>query len=127
MEHRMMQLADSLKGDKVKNRTSLTFVRYADDFVCLHPDKEVINRAKAILSEWLIDAGLEISERKTRIVHTSSGFDFLGFHIRQYPVSKYHSGKARNGKLLGFKTLITPTTRKWLTSYPAITQPPKGH
>ena len=41
MENRMTQLAESLKGDKVKNRTSLTFVRYADDFVCLHPDQEV--------------------------------------------------------------------------------------
>lgn len=120
MENRMMQLADSLKGDKVKNLTSLTFVRYADDFVCLHPDKEVIERAKAILSEWLTDAGLEISERKTRIVHTSSGFDFLGFHIRQYVVGKHHSGKSRNGKRLGFKTLITPSKEKVKRHYEKI-------
>ena len=70
-------------GDKRKNRTSLTFVRYADDFVCLHPEKEVIDRAKAILQEWLIEVGLEISEKKTRVTHTSSGFEFLGFNIRQ--------------------------------------------
>jgi RNA-directed DNA polymerase len=33
MESRMTQLADSLKGDQLKNRSSLTFVRYADDCV----------------------------------------------------------------------------------------------
>ena len=79
MENRMTQLAESLKGDKVKNRTSLTFVRYADDFVCLHPDKEVIDKAQVILQEWLKEAGLEISEKKTRVTHTFKGFDFLGF------------------------------------------------
>jgi RNA-directed DNA polymerase len=86
MGNRMTQLAESLKGDKSKNRSSLTFVRYADDFVCLHPEKEVIKRAKVILQEWLKKVGLEISEKKTRITHTSSGFDFLGFNIRQYKV-----------------------------------------
>jgi RNA-directed DNA polymerase len=79
MENRMTQLAESLTGDKVKNRTSLTFVRYADDFVCLHPDQEVIDKAQVILQEWLTEAGLEISEKKTRVTHTSKGFDFLGF------------------------------------------------
>ncbi len=55
----MTQLANSLKGNKLKNRTSLTFVRYADDFVCLYPDKEVIDKAKLILQEWLKEVGLE--------------------------------------------------------------------
>ena len=34
------------------------------------------------------------------------GFDFLGFHIRQYPVGKTKSGKDCRGRLQGFKTLI---------------------
>ena len=34
--------------------------------------------------------GLAFNEAKTRIVHLSQGFDFLGFSIRRYP----------NGKLL---------------------------
>jgi RNA-directed DNA polymerase len=122
MESRMTQLADSLKGDQLKNRSSLTFVRYADDFVCLHPEKEVIERAKVILQEWLKEAGLEVSEKKTRITHTSSGFDFLGFNIRQYKVGKYNSGKSRNGKRLGFKTLIKPSKDKVKKHYEKIAE-----
>ena len=112
MENRITQLANSLKGDKFKNRTSLTFVRYADDFVCLHPDREVIDTAKSILMDWLNEVGLELSESKTRISNTADGFDFLGFNIRQYPVGKYHSGKSTNGETLGFKTLIKPSQEK---------------
>ena len=112
MENRMTQLANSLKGDKFKNRTSLTFVRYADDFVCLHPVREVIDTAKSILIDWLDEVGLELSESKTRISNTADGFNFLGFTIRQYPVGKYHSGKSTNGEPLGFKTLIKPSQEK---------------
>jgi RNA-directed DNA polymerase len=36
------------------------------------------------------------------------GFEFLGFHICQYRVGKYHSGKGPGGHRLGYKTLIKP-------------------
>lgn len=120
MENRMTELANSLKGNKTKNRSSLTFIRYADDFVCLHPEKEVIDKAKVILQEWLKEAGLEINEIKTRITHTFNGFDFLGFHIRQYKVGKHNSGKSRNGQRLGFKTLIKPSQEKVKKHYQKI-------
>ena len=38
------------------------------------------------------DRGLTFSDEKTRIVHLSEGFDFLGFNIRQYPVSHTKTG-----------------------------------
>jgi RNA-directed DNA polymerase len=120
MENRITQLANSLKGDKSKNRTSLTFVRYADDFVCLHPNREVIDRAKAILIDWLDEVGLELSESKTRISSTADGFNFLGFNIRQYQVGKYHSGKSTNGEALGYKTLIKPAQEKVKKHYDKI-------
>lgn len=120
MENRITQLANSLKGDKSKNRTSLTFVRYADDFVCLHPNREVIDRAKAILIDWLDEIGLELSESKTRISSTADGFNFLGFNIRQYQVGKYHSGKSTNGEPLGYKTLIKPAQEKVKKHYDKI-------
>ena len=51
--------------------------------------------------------GLELKPSKTRITHTLQhdheevGFDFLGFHIQQFPVGKTHAGKPvvepRNG------------------------------
>ena len=36
------------------------------------------------IKQWLSSIGLEISDEKTRIVHISDGFDFLGFNLRQY-------------------------------------------
>jgi RNA-directed DNA polymerase len=109
-----------LKGDKSKNCTSLTFVRYADDFVCLHPNQEVIDRAKAILIDWLDEVGLELSESKTRISSTADGFNFLGFNIRQYQVGKYYSGKSTNGEPLDYKALIQPAQEKVKKHYDKI-------
>jgi RNA-directed DNA polymerase len=88
-------------------------IRYADDLVILHPEEAVIKQCQQVASEWLREMGLELKPSKTRITHTLSGkqpgFDFLGFHIRQYLVGKRKSGKNSQGQLLGFKTYITPS------------------
>jgi RNA-directed DNA polymerase len=60
-------------------------VRYADDFVCFCETKEDAEQVQSILVAWLKERGLTLSEEKTRIVHLTEGFDFLGFNIRQYP------------------------------------------
>lgn len=94
------------------------FIRYADDFVVLHPTEEGVIKARAIVEAWLKDMGLELKPSKTRITHTlrkyqgTTGFDFLGFTIRQFLVGKTHSGRPGGvGKnaLLGFKTIIKPS------------------
>jgi RNA-directed DNA polymerase len=90
-------------------------VRYADDFVILHSDKEKLDRAADIIRAQLADMGLILSPTKTRVTHTLTpyqenvGFDFLGFNIRQYPVGKTHTGKSTHGQPLGFKTIIKPS------------------
>ena len=63
-------------------------VRYADDFVCFCETKEDAGHVQGILIEWLKEHGLTLSEEKTRIVHLTEGFDFLGFHIRHYRAPK---------------------------------------
>ncbi len=60
-------------------------VRYADDFVCFCETREDAEQVQRILVEWLKERGLTLSEEKTRIVHLTEGFDFLGFNIRHYP------------------------------------------
>src|SRR5262249_16803646 len=55
-------------------------VRYADDFVCFCETKEDAEQVRQILVEWLKERGLTLSEEKTRIVHLTEGFDFLGFN-----------------------------------------------
>jgi RNA-directed DNA polymerase len=92
-------------------------VRYADDFVVLHSDKQVIEQCADVAREWLKPLGLELKASKTRIAHTlekvdgQAGFDFLGFNIRQYKVGRTKSGKNAQGKSLGFKTLIKPSPK----------------
>jgi RNA-directed DNA polymerase len=92
-------------------------VRYADDFVIIHRNLEVIQKAQQITTQWLQEIGLRLNDNKTHITHTLTmyqgniGFDFLGFQIRQYKVGKSHSGKDARGNLLGFKTIIQPSKK----------------
>src|SRR5260370_10828881 len=76
-------------------------VRYADDFVCFCETREDAERVQGILKEWLRERGLTLSEEKTRIVHLTEGFDFLGFNIRHYPAPKTSR--------TGWKLLIKPS------------------
>ena len=127
MENRIKKFARTLdqpnkKGWKEKERT-LSLIRYADDFVILHEDITVVQRCHEIIAEWLKDMGLELKPSKTRLTHTlketgseTPGFNFLGFNIRQHKVGKYNSGK-NNGKLLGFKTIITPSKQSQKNHY----------
>ncbi len=79
-------------------------VRYADDFVVLHNELEVIEQCKLAIESWLIKIGLELKPSKTRVINTldsydgqQAGFNFLGCNIRQYQVGKYKSGKRKKG------------------------------
>jgi len=100
---------------------SLTYIRYADDFVVIHHDKKVIENCQQIITEWLATIGLKLKPEKTRIAHTlnatwsedgKAGFDFLGFHIRQYSRGIHKSSRNSKSKPLGFNTLITPSSEK---------------
>ena len=86
-------------------------VRYADDLVVIHPERKGIEQAQRLLSKWLQKMGLAFKPSKTRICHTLNpvdgqvGFDFLGFSVRQYRMSKYKSGRS----MKGYKTIIQPS------------------
>ena len=101
-------LEERIKRAFPRQRHTPAVIRYADDLVVLHPDRQAIEQCQAILSEELKGMGLELKPSKTRIVHTlhgdrgAVGFDFLGCHIRQYPVRTTR---------LGFKTLIKPSSQ----------------
>ena len=76
------------KSYKCRSHLYIDLVRYADDFVVLHEDKEIIEESRKFISEWLKIRGLELSGEKTKIVHSTEGFNFLGHHIRHYPNNK---------------------------------------
>lgn len=100
-------------------------IRYADDFVILHRDKSIVLQAREEVKNFLAPIGLELSEAKTRLSHTlelqeddtitegfdgKTGFDFLGFTIKQFQ-TRHRSAKATTGELLGFKTLVYPSKK----------------
>jgi len=39
---------------------------------------------KPLVTEFLAERGLTLSEEKTRITHVGDGFDFLGQNVRKY-------------------------------------------
>ncbi|WP_375340552.1 group II intron reverse transcriptase/maturase [Okeania sp. SIO3I5] len=118
MEERIKEYASTLKDNKRDNQKALSLIRYADDFVIIHDNLDVIKDCQKIIEEWLIDMGLELKPSKTRLTHTlqtnrgETGFEFLGFHVQQHKVGNYRSASNTNGKTLGFKTLITPSKSK---------------
>ncbi len=72
------------KAYPCQKQKKLNLIRYADDFVVLHEDKDVIEESKTFIDNWLKIRGLTLSEEKTKVVHSTDGFDFLGHHIRHY-------------------------------------------
>ena len=63
-------------------KKSIGFSRYADDFVITAPKLSDIKQIEKQVEIWLSEeAGLELSKAKTRIVNSTEGFKFLGFHI----------------------------------------------
>ena len=109
---------------KARRADTLCVVRYADDFVVMHDQLDIVLRCKQIVIEFLKEIGLELSPSKTRITHTLTlspqeqvdfgvdkpGFKFLGFEIRQF-YSKFHSASV-SGKRIGYRTVVVPSEEK---------------
>jgi len=78
------------KGVRRDNRQACTYVRYADNFVLMYPEKEAMEGLQTAVSEFLQPIGLTLHPKKTKIVHTLEfngrvppGFTFLGFDVIQ--------------------------------------------
>jgi RNA-directed DNA polymerase len=68
---------------RAKGHPTWRVVRYADDFVVLvHGNQAHVETIREDVATVLEPLGLRLSPTKTRIVHMSDGFDFLGFHIQ---------------------------------------------
>jgi len=117
LRNKLDEYINTLGGHRPNNRQSLTFVRYADDFVLMYPDKYVLEKLKEVTQEFLEPIGLQLNPAKTRMVHTlevndetSPGFTFLGFNVVQKP--KWVNMRAAFTKRKSnqkFITLITPS------------------
>ena len=64
----------------VKERLRIKYyVRYMDDFLLIHPDKEYLRYCQKQIETFLAGLRLELNE-KTNIFPLRHGVDFLGFH-----------------------------------------------
>ena len=116
--HGMEERVKQFVGKSINQRNEISLIRYADDFVIMHKNIDVILACQKLIAEWLSDLGLELKPSKTKLTHTLNeyngnvGFEFLGFHVQQHKVGNYRSAKSTHGIPLGFKTLITPSKQK---------------
>jgi group II intron reverse transcriptase/maturase len=68
--------------DEQMTRAGFQLTRYADDWLCVCRTREEAERALASARAVLEgELGLRIHPGKTRIVHVSQGFEFLGYKI----------------------------------------------
>jgi RNA-directed DNA polymerase len=110
----------------IPHRIPLRCIRYADDFVVTHPERQVIEAAQYFIRDWLKDLDLELKASKTRISHSlepyqdAVGFDFLGFTIRQFKVGQSHQSRNRHGQRRPFKTIIKPSRQSVQKHYRRI-------
>ncbi len=99
--HGMEEAMGVTRNSKGEITSPCAVVRYADDFVVFCESEEAARSAIGILQGWLGQRGLSLSTEKTRIVHLTEGFNFLGFNIR-------HHAAPQTSKS-GYKLLIKPS------------------
>jgi RNA-directed DNA polymerase len=106
-----------LPGHRRDNRNALTYVRYADDFILMYPNRATLEALKGITQKFLEPIGLELHPIKTRLVHTRErtedsppGFTFLGFDVVQKPKwNRMRKAFTKRESKQNFITLITPS------------------
>lgn len=89
---------------KATKKKALGVVRYADDFVLIHRNKEILELCIAETHKWLAKVGLAISEEKSALRDSRNGFKFLGFQIIV----------VRKPKVGNYKVKIQPSKEKQL-------------
>ena len=117
---------------------SPVLIRYADDFAVLcHSQKQAL-QVKAQLTGWLAPRGLSFNQDKTKVVHLTEGFDFLGVNVRRYPGGKLliKPGKAairriwerlatetralRGANAMAIIVRLSPVIRGWAAYYRTV-------
>lgn len=68
-----------------------TCLRYADDLVYICKPGTNPEHVRLHVSQYLKERGLQIKESKTRIIKSTDGFDFLGWHFAVKPNGKFIS------------------------------------
>lgn len=65
--------------------TALNGFRYADDVVYILNPGDDEKALRGLIEDFLSERGLKLKESKTRLVKSTEGFDFLGWHFKVKP------------------------------------------
>lgn len=78
---------EKLLTERFKSRKDkVHMVRYADDFIVTGSSQELLEmKVRPVIEKFLLERGLWLSEKKTKITHIEAGFDFLGWNVRWLP------------------------------------------
>jgi RNA-directed DNA polymerase len=110
-------------GTRAK-RSALGVIRYADDFVLIHRNPEIMEKIINETKGWLANIGLEISEEKSNLRWASQSFNFLGFQIvlvtKQDQIRVKITPSKENVKKLTDKTRNIIQNNKSANSYSLI-------
>jgi RNA-directed DNA polymerase len=108
------------KYGSIRTESPYALVTYADDSVVFAKSEEACHQAKEQLLVWLQERGLELSKEKTSIRHIEEGFDFLGFHVKQYKATNKKKGiilliRPSRESIRAFKKQMTIEWKKGLS------------
>lgn len=88
------------------------YIRYMDDFILIHHDKEYLKECMAKINAKVEELGLKLHPKKTQIFPLKQGINFLGFKFRLTSTGKVvrllskENVKKRKNKLRKFKKLV---------------------
>lgn len=78
-------VADKKYRNVATSTPKVSVVRYADDLIVTGRSEELLTTiVKPVIENFLKERGLNLKESKTRVVRIDTGFDFLGYHFRQF-------------------------------------------
>jgi len=92
---------NAANGKRAK-RSALGIIRYADDFVIIHRNKNILDQVIPECEKWLSKIGLKLSPEKCALKRASQSFSFLGFQITYI---------GQNDSRKKGKVLITPSKK----------------
>lgn len=73
----------------IKERLRIKYyIRYMDDFILLHPDREYLNHCLSEITRMLHGIRMEVNKRKTKIRRIIKPITYLGFVYRLTPTGR---------------------------------------
>ena len=88
---------------EIKERMGIKhYIRYMDDFVLIHENRDYLEECLCIIEKRLNDLGLSLNYKKTNIQPLTHGIKFLGFNYKLSETGKVYmelaTGKASKEK-----------------------------